>query len=352
MVATSLVLALFGMLWDISLHIGEGRDEGPLANPAHYFILVGLFLVFAAGMLADRPAAGRGPRPGQRADHPHLARPGRRAAHRRRRLLRAARLPARRRLAPAVRPGRHALGSDPPDAHHRRRPVARRPARARAGGPRRDARRPGRVLADRAGRRLGAAHQRAGRPAHRPVGLPGRVRLRRPAVPPRARADDGRRRRRLRARRRPAGRRPGSAIGAALFFLVLRGGITLLVGPVLGEPTPALPLYLGSARARRGAGPELPAAPTAAVRRRRRRAGRLGRVGQRGRLVLPRHAAAVDARRLGRGPAHGRRRRHRRRPVRRAARRSACRAGSPARRSAAPCWSAACWCSPPRRPTG
>ena len=40
------------MLWDISLHIGQGRDEGPLANPAHYFILVGLFLVFAAGMLA------------------------------------------------------------------------------------------------------------------------------------------------------------------------------------------------------------------------------------------------------------------------------------------------------------
>jgi hypothetical protein len=50
--AGALVLALFGMLWDISLHIDDGRDEGPLANPAHYFILVGLFGVFAAGYLA------------------------------------------------------------------------------------------------------------------------------------------------------------------------------------------------------------------------------------------------------------------------------------------------------------
>ncbi len=48
----SLLLALFGMLWDISLHIDNGRDEGPLANPAHYAILGGLFGVFAAGFLA------------------------------------------------------------------------------------------------------------------------------------------------------------------------------------------------------------------------------------------------------------------------------------------------------------
>src|SRR5688500_8821443 len=27
----SLITALFGMYWDISLHIGVGRDEGPLA---------------------------------------------------------------------------------------------------------------------------------------------------------------------------------------------------------------------------------------------------------------------------------------------------------------------------------
>ncbi|MDP9460369.1 MAG: hypothetical protein M3Q22_09020 [Actinomycetota bacterium] len=40
------------MLWDISLHIGVGRDEGPLANPAHFLILFGLFGVFAGGVLA------------------------------------------------------------------------------------------------------------------------------------------------------------------------------------------------------------------------------------------------------------------------------------------------------------
>src|SRR5215218_3842509 len=48
----SLLCALFGMLWDISLHIDIGRDEGPLANPAHYFILFGLFGVFAGGVFA------------------------------------------------------------------------------------------------------------------------------------------------------------------------------------------------------------------------------------------------------------------------------------------------------------
>jgi hypothetical protein len=36
----------------------------------------------------------------------------------------------------------------------------------------------------------------------------------------------------------------GAAIAAAVFFLVVRGVIALLVGPVLGEPTPYFPLYL------------------------------------------------------------------------------------------------------------
>ena len=39
------------MYWDISLHIDDGRDPGPLANPAHYFILAGLFGVLLAGIL-------------------------------------------------------------------------------------------------------------------------------------------------------------------------------------------------------------------------------------------------------------------------------------------------------------
>ena len=58
----SLVTAVFGMYWDISLHIDVGRDEGPLANPAHYFILIGLFGIFSAGFIAmvlprEKPSA-------------------------------------------------------------------------------------------------------------------------------------------------------------------------------------------------------------------------------------------------------------------------------------------------------
>src|SRR5436190_9185451 len=56
----TLLVALLGMYWDISLHIDNGRDPGPLANPAHYLILFGLYGVFASGCLAialpkDRP---------------------------------------------------------------------------------------------------------------------------------------------------------------------------------------------------------------------------------------------------------------------------------------------------------
>jgi hypothetical protein len=47
----ALLIAVFGMYWDISLHIDNGRDPGPLANPAHYFILAGLFGVLIAGVL-------------------------------------------------------------------------------------------------------------------------------------------------------------------------------------------------------------------------------------------------------------------------------------------------------------
>ena len=50
--SAALLVALFGMYWDISLHIDVGRDPGPLANPAHFFILAGLFGLFVAGFLA------------------------------------------------------------------------------------------------------------------------------------------------------------------------------------------------------------------------------------------------------------------------------------------------------------
>src|SRR5687768_5589276 len=59
----SLLVALLGMYWDIALHINVGRDEGPLANPAHYLILVGLFGIFAAGCIAVGLPKGEKPTP-------------------------------------------------------------------------------------------------------------------------------------------------------------------------------------------------------------------------------------------------------------------------------------------------
>lgn len=49
---TFIICALFGFIWDVSWHIGNGRDPGPLANPAHYFIIIGLFGIFVGGMVA------------------------------------------------------------------------------------------------------------------------------------------------------------------------------------------------------------------------------------------------------------------------------------------------------------
>jgi hypothetical protein len=50
--AGSLIVAAFGFYWDVSIHIDNGRDPGPLANPSHYFILAGLFGIATAGWLA------------------------------------------------------------------------------------------------------------------------------------------------------------------------------------------------------------------------------------------------------------------------------------------------------------
>ncbi len=52
LLGVSLLTAVLGMYWDISLHIDNGRDAGPLANPAHYLILVGLYGVLVAGVLS------------------------------------------------------------------------------------------------------------------------------------------------------------------------------------------------------------------------------------------------------------------------------------------------------------
>jgi len=54
-----------GLYWDVSFHISQGRDEGPLANPAHYLIFFGLIAMFVGGALAlalsDDRLAGRLP---------------------------------------------------------------------------------------------------------------------------------------------------------------------------------------------------------------------------------------------------------------------------------------------------
>ncbi len=61
----SLIAALFGLYWDVSLHIDVGRDIGPLNNTAHYFILAGLFGIFSAGFFACcLPDEDRKDRPG------------------------------------------------------------------------------------------------------------------------------------------------------------------------------------------------------------------------------------------------------------------------------------------------
>ncbi|OBI29261.1 hypothetical protein [Mycobacterium sp. E2238] len=49
---TFIICALFGFIWDVSWHIGNGRDPGPLANPAHYFIIIGLFGIFVGGAVS------------------------------------------------------------------------------------------------------------------------------------------------------------------------------------------------------------------------------------------------------------------------------------------------------------
>jgi hypothetical protein len=60
----SLLTAVFGLYWDVSLHIDRGRDPGVFSNPSHFFILAGLYGIFAAGWFsiclsreerADRP---------------------------------------------------------------------------------------------------------------------------------------------------------------------------------------------------------------------------------------------------------------------------------------------------------
>jgi hypothetical protein len=57
----SLVVAVWGYYWDVSWHIDRGRDPGAFANPAHWFIIVGLDGIAFAGVLAFFLGDGRSP---------------------------------------------------------------------------------------------------------------------------------------------------------------------------------------------------------------------------------------------------------------------------------------------------
>jgi hypothetical protein len=48
----SLISAVFGLYWDVSLHIDRGRDTSVWGNPGHFFILGGLYGIFASGFFA------------------------------------------------------------------------------------------------------------------------------------------------------------------------------------------------------------------------------------------------------------------------------------------------------------
>jgi hypothetical protein len=47
-----LLAAMWGGLWDIGYHVDNGRDTGPLGNPGHWPLLLGIFTTFAAGVIA------------------------------------------------------------------------------------------------------------------------------------------------------------------------------------------------------------------------------------------------------------------------------------------------------------
>jgi hypothetical protein len=48
----SLITAAFGFYWDVAKHIDTGRDAGPFGTAAHYPILIGLFGIALGGFLA------------------------------------------------------------------------------------------------------------------------------------------------------------------------------------------------------------------------------------------------------------------------------------------------------------
>jgi hypothetical protein len=238
----SLLVALLGMYWDIALHINVGRDEGPLANPAHYLILVGLFGIFAAGCIAVGLPKGEKPTPSAI------------------RIMDGWYAPVGAILI-ALAGGYALLGFPLDDVWHRLfgqdvtlwgpthlmliggagMTLIGQAILLREGRPVKKSRGPVkyvtqfRQVSAMGGLLIGLSTFQAefdfGVPQFSMVFHPVLIGVAAGIALVAARIWIGR----------------GAAFGAVAFFLVVRGGVSLIVGPVFGETTPALPLYLGAA---------------------------------------------------------------------------------------------------------
>jgi hypothetical protein len=238
----SLLVALLGMYWDIALHINVGRDEGPLANPAHYLILVGLFGIFAAGCIAVGLPKGEKPTPSAvRITDGWYAPVGA--------------------ILIALAGGYALIGFPLDDVWHRLfgqdvtlwgpthlmliggagMTLIGQAILLREGRPTREPRGPVKFItafrrvSAMGGLLIGLATFQAefdfGVPQFSMVFHPVLIAVAAGVALVGARIWIG----------------PGAAFGAVVFFLVVRGFVSLVVGPVFGETTPALPLYLGAA---------------------------------------------------------------------------------------------------------
>ena len=241
---SSLLVALLGMYWDIALHINVGRDEGPLANPAHYLILVGLFGIFAAGCIAVGLPKGEKPTPSAvRITEGWYAPVGA--------------------ILIALAGGYALLGFPLDDMWHRLfgqdvtlwgpthlmliggagMTLIGQAILLREGRPMKGERSTRyqsyatyiRRVSAMGGLLIGLSTFQAefdfGVPQFNMVFQPVLIAVAAGIALVASRVWIG----------------PGAAFGAVIFFLVVRGGISLIVGPVFGETTPALPLYLGAA---------------------------------------------------------------------------------------------------------
>jgi hypothetical protein len=238
----SLLVALLGMYWDISLHIDDGRDAGPLANPAHYLILIGLFGIFAAGCIAVGLPKGEKPTPSAvRITEGWYAPVGA--------------------ILIALAGGYALIGFPLDDIWHRlfgqdvtlwgpthlmliggaAMTLIGQAILLREGRPVAEAQGPARLItkfrrvAAMGGLLIGLSTFQAefdfGVPQFHMAFQPILIAAAAGVALVAARIWIG----------------AGAAIGATVFFLVVRGLIALIVGPIFGETTPAMPIYLGSA---------------------------------------------------------------------------------------------------------